>query len=102
MGWEDTEIRILGLSILCHGEANGVTTAPILRKPPQCGKVPYRVCQGPIVDSKDEAVLCESKCGLWFHALVFLHACTKSCQIAKNLFVSLAALTCISSRKSCY
>ena len=44
-----------------------VTTAPMLRKPPRRGKVPCGVCQGPVVDGKDEALLCEGKCGLWFH-----------------------------------
>ena len=44
-----------------------VTTAPMLRKPPRRRKVPCGVCQGPIVDGKDETLLCEGKCGLWFH-----------------------------------
>ena len=42
-------------------------TAPMQRKPPRRGKVPCGVCQGAIVDGKDEALLCEGKCGLWFH-----------------------------------
>ena len=39
----------------------------MLRKPPKRGKVPCGVCQGPVVDGKDEALLCEGECGLWFH-----------------------------------
>ena len=38
-----------------------------IRKPPKRGKVPCGVCQGPVVDGKDEALLCEGECGLWFH-----------------------------------
>ena len=46
---------------------SAVPTAPMLKKPPRHGKVPCRVCQGPVVDGKDEALLCEAKCGLWLH-----------------------------------
>ena len=42
-------------------------TAPLTKKPPRRGKVLCGVCQGPIVDGKDEALLCEGKCGLWYH-----------------------------------
>ena len=31
------------------------------------GKVPCGICQAPIVDGKDEALLCEGECGLWLH-----------------------------------
>ena len=31
------------------------------------GKVLCVVCQAPIFDGKDEALLCESKCGFWLH-----------------------------------
>ena len=41
--------------------------APMPKKPPRRGKVPCGVCQGPIVDGKDEALLCEGDCGLWYH-----------------------------------
>lgn len=30
-------------------------------------KVICGVCQGPVVDGKDEALLCEGKCGYWLH-----------------------------------
>ena len=30
-------------------------------------KIVCGVCQGPIVDGKDEALLCEGKCGYWLH-----------------------------------
>lgn len=30
-------------------------------------KVPCGVCQAPITDGKDEALLCEGECGLWLH-----------------------------------
>ena len=30
-------------------------------------KVPCGVCLGPIVEGKDEALLCEGECGLWLH-----------------------------------
>ena len=43
------------------------TTGPMLKKPPRRGKVPCGVCQGAIVDGKDEALLCEGDCGLWYH-----------------------------------
>ena len=41
-----------------HKKPTGVT-----RK----AKVTCGVCQGPIVDGKDEALLCEGKCGYWLH-----------------------------------
>ena len=41
-------------------------TSAMPKKPPR-RKVPCGVCQGPIVDGKDEALLCEGECGLWFH-----------------------------------
>ena len=44
-----------------------LTSAPMKGKPPRRGKVPCGVCQGSIMDGKDEALLCEGKCGLWFH-----------------------------------
>ena len=40
------------------------TTAP---KKTRRGKVPCGVCQGAIVDGKDQALLCEGECGLWLH-----------------------------------
>ena len=30
-------------------------------------KVPCGVCQGPVTDGKDEALLCEGQCGQWLH-----------------------------------
>ena len=30
-------------------------------------KVPCGVCQAPVIDGKDEALLCEGECGLWLH-----------------------------------
>ena len=30
-------------------------------------KVPCGVCQAPIIDGRDEALLCEGECGLWLH-----------------------------------
>lgn len=42
-------------------------TAPMPKKPPRRSKVPCGVCQGPIVDGKDDALLCEGDCGLWYH-----------------------------------
>ena len=30
-------------------------------------KVPCGVCQAPVVDGKDEALLCEGDCGHWLH-----------------------------------
>ena len=44
-----------------------VPTAPMPKKHLRRGKVPCGVCQGPVVDGKDEALLCEGECGLWFH-----------------------------------
>ena len=44
-----------------------VSTAPMPKKPARRGKVPFGVCQGLVVDGKDEALLCEGECGLWFH-----------------------------------
>ena len=44
-----------------------VSTAPMPKKPPKRGKVSCGVCQGPVVDGKDEALLCEGECGLWYH-----------------------------------
>ena len=43
------------------------STSAMPKKPPKRGKVPCGVCQGSIVDGKDEALLCEGECGLWFH-----------------------------------
>ena len=43
------------------------TMVPMLKKPPRRSKVPCGVCQGPITDGKDEALLCEGECGLWYH-----------------------------------
>ena len=44
---------------------------PMPKKVPKRGKVPCKVpcgvCQGPVVDGKDKALLCEGECGLWFH-----------------------------------
>lgn len=37
------------------------------KKPSRRSKFPCGVCQGPIVDGKDEALLCEGDCGLWYH-----------------------------------
>ena len=31
------------------------------------GKVPCGVCLAPVIDGKDEALLCEGECGLWLH-----------------------------------
>jgi hypothetical protein len=42
-------------------------TVTIPKKPDRWGKVACGVCQGPIVDGKDEALLCEGKCGYWLH-----------------------------------
>ena len=47
------------------GVAGQLTQA--MTKKPLKRKVPCGVCQGPIVDEKDEALLCEGECGLWFH-----------------------------------
>ena len=47
--------------------ATSGTTAPMLKKPTRRGKVPCGVCQGAIVDGKDEALLCEGSCCLWYH-----------------------------------
>ena len=44
--------------------ASSSTTAP---KKTRRGKVSCGVCQGAIVDGKDEALLCEGICGLWIH-----------------------------------
>ena len=35
--------------------------------PGKRSKVPCGVCQGPVVDGKDEALQCEGECGLWLH-----------------------------------
>ena len=43
------------------------STSAMPKKPPRRGKVPCGVCQGSIVDGKDDALLCEGECGLWFH-----------------------------------
>ena len=42
-------------------------TASTTMKPPRRGRVLCGVCQGPIVDGKDEALLCEGECGYWLH-----------------------------------
>ena len=44
-----------------------MATGPMPKKLPRRGKIPCGVCQGPIVDGKDEALLCEGDCGLWYH-----------------------------------
>ena len=45
------------------------TTLPSATAPKKirCGKVPCGVCQGAIVDGKDETLLCEEECGHWLH-----------------------------------
>ena len=52
---------------MTNARANSMATGPMLNKPPRRNKVPCGVCQGAIVDGKDEALLCEGDCGLWFH-----------------------------------
>ena len=42
-------------------------TVSMPKKPGKRGKVACGVCQGPVVDGKDEALLCEGKCGYWLH-----------------------------------
>ena len=42
-------------------------TVSMPKKPGKWGKVACGVCQGPVVDGKDEALLCEGKCGYWLH-----------------------------------
>ena len=44
-----------------------MASGPMPKKPPRRAKVPCGVCQGAITDGKDEALLCEGNCGLWFH-----------------------------------
>ena len=42
-------------------------TVPMQKKPGRRSRVPCGVCQSPVVDGKDEALLCEGKCGYWLH-----------------------------------
>ena len=44
-------------------KATGSSTKKSARR----GRVPCGVCQSPIVDGKDEALLCEGECGYWLH-----------------------------------
>ena len=50
------------------------------------------VCQGPVVDGKDEALLCEGDCGLWYHrgCASILPALYKSLSNSDDPFVCLA------------
>ena len=57
------------------------------------GKVLYGVCQAPVIDGKDEALLCEGECGLW----LWLHrgcasmppSCYESLSTSDETFVCL-------------
>ena len=42
-------------------------TVPMQKKPGRRSKVACGVCQSPVIDGKDEALLCEGKCGYWLH-----------------------------------
>ena len=44
-----------------------MTTASMFKKLPRHGKVLCSVCQGAVVDGKDDVLLCEGDCDLWFH-----------------------------------
>ena len=50
-------------NIIYYGCKNSAKYPPSKRT----GKVPCGVCLAPVVDGKDEALLCEGECGLWLH-----------------------------------
>ena len=77
--------------------ATGTTATPkatnsSTKKSAQRGRVHCGVCQSPIVDGKDEALLCEGECGYWLH-----RGCASvSPNLYKELSTSPDPFTCLS------
>ena len=77
--------------------ATGTTATPkatnsSTKKSARRGRVPCGVCQSPIVDGKDEALLCEGECGYWLH-----RGCASvSPNLYKELSTSPDPFTCLS------